>query len=61
MRLEAERRRLEKMDFMLSGMIRGLELGKVPDMIPRVLWFEREHLLALPAAELERELDPAAG
>ncbi len=60
-RLGAERRRLEKMDFMLSGMIRGLELGKVPDMIPRVLWFEREHLLALPAAELERELDPAAG
>ena len=60
-RLEDERRRLERMDFMLSGMIRGLELGKAPDMIPRVLWFEREHLLALPAAELERELDPAAG
>ena len=48
-RLEDERRRLERMDFMLSGMIRGLELGKAPDMIPRVLWFEREHLLALPA------------
>lgn len=60
-RLETERRRLEQMEFMLSGMIRGLELGTVLDMTPRVLRFEREHLLAVPAEELAQELDPAAG
>lgn len=59
--LETERRRLERMEFMLSGMIRGLELGGGPDMVPKVIWFDREHLLALPAEELGRELDLSAG
>ena len=51
--LEEERRRLEQMDFVLSGMIRNLELGGAPDLEPRRAWFPREHLLALPAEELE--------
>lgn len=59
-RLETERRRLERMEFVLSGMIRGLEQGAAPDMTPRTLWFAQEHLLALPAEELKRELDPGA-
>ncbi len=60
-RLEEERRRLERTDFVLSGMIRNLELGAVPDMVPRTARFEREHLLALPAEELERRMPPSAG
>lgn len=52
-RLEAERQKLEHMDFVLSGALRNLEFGPVPDMVPQTAWFEREHLLALPAGELE--------
>nr|WP_325213352.1 MerR family transcriptional regulator [uncultured Oscillibacter sp.] len=60
-RLERERDKLDQMDFALSGMIRNLRLGASPDMVPKTAWFEREHLLALPAEELERELDLSAG
>lgn len=60
-RLEEERRRLEEMEFMLSSTIRSWELGRTPDLTPRTAWFEKEHLLALPAAELEREIPPDAG
>ncbi len=50
------------MDFVLSGMIRNLELGGAPDLEPRRAWFPREHLLALPAEELGRiEPAPEAG
>ena len=60
--LEEERRRLAQMDFVLSGMIRNLELGGAPDLEPRRAWFPREHLLALPAEELGRiEPAPEAG
>jgi len=59
--LEREREQLEAMDFALSGMIRNLCLGTAPDMVTKTAWFEREHLLALPAEELEGELDPSAG
>ena len=52
-RLEAERQKLEHMDFVLSGALRNLEFGPGPDMVPRTGWFEREHLLALPVRELE--------
>lgn len=60
-RLEAERRKLEQMEFVLSGMIGGLELGSEPDLVPRTARFEAEHLLALPAEELEGLMDPGAG
>ena len=59
-RLEAERRRLEQMEFVLSGMIRNLESGMAQDLVPRRVWFEQEHLLALPSAELERLTAPQA-
>ncbi len=52
-RLEAERQRLEHMDFVLSSALRNLEFGPVGDMVPQTAWFEAEHLLALPAEELE--------
>ena len=51
--LEAERQKLEHMDFVLSGALRNLEFGPGPDMVLRTGWFEREHLLALPVRELE--------
>ena len=51
--LEAERQKLEHMDFVLSSALRNLEFGPGPDMVPRTGWFEREHLLALPVRELE--------
>ena len=51
--LEAERQKLEHMDFVLSGALRNLEFGPGPDKVPRTGWFEREHLLALPVRELE--------
>ncbi len=60
-RLEAERQKLAHMDFVLSGALRNLELGTVPDMVPQTAWFEKEHLLALPAGELEGLMTPAAG
>lgn len=59
-RLAEERQKLERMEFVLAGMIRNLNLGMVPDMVPRTAWFEREHLLALPAEELECLIPPAA-
>ena len=57
--LEAERQKLEHMDFVLSGALRNLEFGPGPDMVPRTGWFEREHLLALPVGELEGLMTPA--
>ena len=59
-RLEAERQKLEHMDFVLSSALRNLEFGPGPDMVPRTGWFQREHLLALPAGELEGLVTPAA-
>lgn len=58
-RLAAERRKLEQMEFVLSGMVEGLELGADP--VLRTARFEAEHLLALPAEELEGLMDPGAG
>lgn len=52
-RLEAERRKLEHMDFVLSSALRNLEFGPVPDMVPQIGWFDAEHLLALPVEGLE--------
>lgn len=40
-RLEAERRRLEHMDFVLSSALHNLEFGPGPDMVPRTAWFDR--------------------
>ena len=57
--LEAERQKLEHMDFVLSGALRNLEVGPGPDMVPRTGWFDREHLLALPVGELEGLMTPA--
>ena len=59
-RLEAERQRLEHMDFVLSSALRNLEFGPGPDMVPQTAWFEAEHLLALPVEELEGLMTPAA-
>ena len=59
-RLEAERRKLEHMDFVLSSALRNLEFGPVLDMVPQTTWFDAEHLLALPAEELEGLMTPAA-
>jgi len=59
-RLEAELRKLEHMDFVLSSALRNLEFGPVSDMVPQAAWFEAEHLLALPAEELEGLMTPAA-
>ena len=59
-RLDAERKRLEHMDFVLSSALRNLEFGPGPDMVPRTGWFEGEHLLALPVEELEVLITPAA-
>ena len=59
-RLEAERQKLEHMDFVLSSALRNLEFGPGPDMVPRTGWFEREHLLALPVKELEGLMSPGA-
>ncbi len=60
-RLEAERQKLEHMDFVLSGALRNLEFGPVPDMTPQTGWFEREHLMAIPASELEDLMAGADG
>ena len=60
-RLEAERQKLEHMDFVLSSALRNWEFGPVPDMVPQTAWFQEEHLLALPAEELEGLTAPAAG
>jgi len=53
-RLDAERRQLEQMQFVLSGTLRSLEWSAAPDLSPQTAWFEAEQLLALPAAELEQ-------
>ena len=60
-RLGEERQKLEQMEFVLSGMIRGLKLGNAPDMIPKTAWFKKEHLLAVPAEELEAFIPADAG
>ncbi len=60
-RLEAERQKLEHMDFVLSSALRNWEFGPIPDMVPQTAWFEEEHLLALPVEELEGLTAPAAG
>ena len=60
-RLTAERKKLEHMEFVLSSALRSLGSGAVPDMVPQTAWFEREHLLAVPAEELEGLMAPAAG
>ena len=59
-RLEAERQKLAHMDFVLSSALRNLEFGPVSDMIPQTAWFDTEHLLALPAEELEGLMTPSA-
>ena len=59
-RLEAERQRLEHMDFVLSSALRNLEFGPALDMSPQTAWFEAEHLLALPVETLEGLLVSAA-
>ena len=59
-RLEAERQKLEHMDFVLSSALRNLEFGPVTDMVPQTAWFEAEHMLALPAEELECLMAPTA-
>ena len=57
-RLEAERQKLEHMDFVLSSALRNLEFGPVLDMIPQTAWFAEEHLMALPVGELEDMVTP---
>ena len=59
-RLEAERQKLAHMDFVLSSALRNLEFGPVLDMVPQTAWFDTEHLLALPAEELEGLMTPSA-
>ena len=59
-RLEAEQQKLEHMDFVLSSALRNLEFGPGSDLVPQTAWFEREHLLAIPAGELEGLVTPAA-
>ncbi len=59
-RLEAERQKLEHMDFVLSSALCSLEFGLGSDMAPQTAWFEEEHLLALPVEELEGLMTPAA-
>ena len=59
-RLEAERQKLAHMDFVLSSALRNLEFGPASDMTPQTAWFDREHLLAIPAGELEGLMAPAA-
>ena len=59
-RLEAERRKLERMDFVLSSALHNLEFGPVPDMAPQIGWFDAEHLMALPVKELEGLMTPTA-
>ena len=59
-RLEAERQKLEHMEFVLSSTLRNLEFEPGSDMVPQTAWFEEEHLLALPVAELEELMSPNA-
>ena len=59
-RLDVERKKLERMDFVLSSALHNLEFGPVPNMATQTAWFEAEHLLALPAEELEGLMTPAA-
>lgn len=60
-RLEEKRQDLEQMEFVLSGMIQNLELGTLPDMAPRSVWFAKEHLLAVPMEELEQIIPVSGG
>ena len=59
-RLKAERQKLEQMEFVLSETVRSLEWCYAPDMEPQTAWFETEHLLVLPAEELEGRMPPEA-
>lgn len=59
-RLEAARNTLEHMVFVLSSAVRSLTFGPVPDLVPQTAWFEPEHLMALPAGELEGLMVPTA-
>ncbi len=59
-RLEAERRKLEHMDFVLSSALHNLKLQSGSDLIPKTAWFEQEHLLALPVEELAGLMVPTA-
>lgn len=59
-RLEAERKKLDHMDFVLSSALRNLEFGPALDMVVQTAWFQREHLMALPVEELEELMTPAA-
>lgn len=59
-RLEAERKKLDHMDFLLSSTLRNLAFRPGPDLAVRTAWFEREHLLALPVRELEELVSPTA-
>ncbi len=60
-RLNRQRRKLEQMEFVLSSTIGSLEMGRVPDMIPRTSFFETERLLAIPTEELEGMVNPWEG
>ena len=59
-RLDAERKKLEHMDFVLSSALRNLEFGPGLDMVPQTAWFDREHLLAIPVKNLEGLMTPTA-
>ena len=58
--LGQERHRLEQMEFVLSNTIHNWELGLIPDLVPRIAYFETEHLLAVPAKELEQQIRSGA-
>ena len=59
-RLEAERQKLAHMDFVLSSALQNLEFEPGSDMVPQTARFEQEHLLAIPAEELEGLITPTA-
>ena len=43
---------------MLSNALHNLESEPDLDMVPQTAWFEKEHLLALPAEDMERLMPP---
>ncbi len=59
-RLEAERQKLEHMDFVLSSALHNLEFGPDLDLVPQTAWFDQEHLMALPVGELAGLMTSAA-
>ncbi len=60
-RLREARLRLEEMDFVLSQAVANLELAAEADRGPRIVSFPAEHLLALPAGDLEGLMVPGEG